>query len=256
MRDPTERFSSRVENYVRYRPGYPPALVDLLAAHCQLTPQTRVADVGSGTGKLTALFVQHGNPVWAVEPNAEMRHAAERLLAGRPGFVSVAGRAEATTLPDASVDLVAAGQAFHWFQREPARLEFARILRPGGWVALVWNERRRESSPFQVAYEHLLHAYAIDYAQVDHRRVTPQDLAAFFAPAPYRRHVLSNEQQLDRAGVQGRLLSSSYSPEEGHPNHAPMLAALDAVFDAHQVDGLVTVEYDTTVYLGHLEARP
>lgn len=118
MADSAERFSGRVADYLKYRPGYPEELLAFLRSECGLVPGSVVADVGSGTGKLAELFLSGGNTVFGIEPNAEMRLAAERLFSGRSGFHSVAGRAEATTLPDSSVDLVAVGQAFHWFDRE------------------------------------------------------------------------------------------------------------------------------------------
>ena len=165
MLSPTVRFSTRVENYVRYRPGYPDAVLAWLRAECDLTPAAVVADIGSGTGKLAELFLRNGNRVFGVEPNREMREAGEGMLAGFPNFVSVDGAAEATTLPAASVDFVTAGQAFHWFDRQTARREFARILKPGGWVVLVWNERRSDS-PFLRDYEALLREFASEYEQV------------------------------------------------------------------------------------------
>jgi SAM-dependent methyltransferase len=242
-----------VENYVKYRPGYPSAIVSLLQVECGLTADSVIADVGSGTGILTELFLKNGCPVFGVEPNREMREAAERLLAGYTRFTSVEGRAEATALDDHSVDFVTAGQAFHWFDQAQARREFARILRPGGWVVLVWNERRREATPFQIAYEHLLQTYGTDYQEVDHRRTTREDvLASFFAPAGYRQAAFANRQVFDFESLRGRLLSTSYLPEEGHPNFAPMLDALHAVFQAHQAAGQVVFDYDTHVYYGQL----
>ena len=121
--DPTRRFSNRVDDYVRYRPHYPPGVLDRLREGIALTPRTVIADVGSGTGISTELFLQNGNTVFAIEPNPEMRAAAERLLGGRPNFHSVRGTAEATTLPDGSVDCVVAAQAFHWFDPEKTRVE-------------------------------------------------------------------------------------------------------------------------------------
>ena len=148
MTDPTQRFTSRVEHYVRYRPSYPRDLLDLLETRCGLSSASVVADVGSGTGILSELFLENGNRVIGIEPNKEMREAAERRLRRHPRFTSVAGTAEATTLDDASADFVAAGQAFHWFDPERARTEFSRILKPGGWVVLAWNLRRKEATPF------------------------------------------------------------------------------------------------------------
>ncbi|MCS6844603.1 MAG: class I SAM-dependent methyltransferase [Caldilineales bacterium] len=248
MLDPTQRFSSRAQDYVRYRPGYPPALLDLLKEHCRLTPQTVVADVGSGTGLLTKLFLDYGCRVFAVEPNREMREAAEALVGGHPNFVSVAGRAEATGLPAASVDLVTAGQAFHWFEPEAAVAEFRRILAAPGGVALVWNERLVDATPFLAAYEALLQTYGTDYRAVDHRRVGRADLVRWFGAGPL--HIaLDNRQDLDLAAAQGRLLSSSYVPLAGQPGHEAMLAAFREIFAAHQVGGRVAFLYTTQVYL-------
>jgi len=155
-------------------------VVAVLRDACGLTPQSVVADIGAGTGILTELFLRNGNRVFAVEPNPEMREAGERQLKHDPNFLSVAGRAEATTLASGSVDIVAAGQAFHWFDRGPARDEFIRILKPGGWVVLIWNERLTDTTPFLKAYEQLLERYATDYAQVDHKQIDEHVLAAFF----------------------------------------------------------------------------
>ena len=168
MGDPTTRFSSRVDNYIKHRPGYPPGLLAILAEHHGLTPASTIADLGSGTGILAELFLKHGNAVLGVEPNREMREAGQQLLAGYPRFTSVTGTAEATTLPDACADLVTAGQAFHWFDRARARPELVRVLRPDGWVVLVWNDRRLAGSPFLEAYERLLRAHGTDYASVNH----------------------------------------------------------------------------------------
>ena len=185
--DARDRFSNRVEDYDRYRPGYPPALFALLREHCGLRPGHAVADIGSGTGLLTGPLLDYGNTVYAVEPNGPMRQAAERRYGGRSGFLSVDGSAEATGLPPWSVDLVVAAQAFHWFEPGAARAEFVRILRPPGWVALVWNERPHEATGFEAAYESLLARHAIDYAAVDHRRIDASRVAAFLDPSPAER---------------------------------------------------------------------
>jgi SAM-dependent methyltransferase len=227
-------------------------VVALLADECGLAPETLVADIGSGTGLLAKLFLKNGNRVIGVEPNREMREAGERLLSGYAGFTSVEGSAEATTLGDQSVDVITAGQAFHWFDRARARAEFARILRPGGWVALVWNERRASSTAFLEAYERLLRSYSSEYETLNHRQVDQATIAAFFAPGTFRIASFENRQVFDLAGVQGRLLSSSYTPEPGHPRYQPMLDELAAIVGAHQVDGTVAFEYDTNVYFGRL----
>src|SRR5256885_16806379 len=160
--DAKQRFSNRVADYVRYRPGYPPAVLDLLRAECSLRPGHVIADIGSGTGLLSELFLKNGNRVYGVEPNEAMRQAGEEYLAAYDGFSSIEGSAESTTLDDASVDFVTAGQAFHWFQQEAARTEFRRILKPDGWIVVAWNDRQMET-PFASAYEDLLVKYGTDY---------------------------------------------------------------------------------------------
>lgn len=252
MKDPTQRFSTRVDNYLRYRPSYPPQVLDLLREECGLAIDSVVADVGSGTGLLTELFLRNGNTVFAVEPNREMREAAERLLAHYERFHSVDGTAEATGLPDRSVQFVTVGQAFHWFHQDRARTEFARILKLGGWAVLLWNNRRTDSSPFLREYEQLLRDHTPEYGSVTHRRLGGGDLARFFGPGGYRTATFPNHQLFDFDGLKGRLLSSSYAPEPGQPGHDAMLARLREIFDAHQQDGKVTFEYDTQVFFGRL----
>jgi SAM-dependent methyltransferase len=250
--DPTRRFKGRAELYARHRPGYPDGVVTLLEGECGLAPGSIVADLGSGTGILAGMLLARGCRVFGVEPNAEMRAEGERALASYPGFVSVDARAEATTLPAASVDLITAAQAFHWFDRPRARAEFARILKPGGWVVLLWNLRRKDANAFAVAYERLLLEYATDYERVDHANVTDAVIAEFFSPAAFQVRVFPNRQVFDDEALEGRLLSSSYAPAPGHPNHAPMLAALRSVFDLHNERGTVAFAYDTQVYFGRL----
>jgi SAM-dependent methyltransferase len=247
--DATRRFSDRVADYVRYRPGYPDELLHCLRHDFGLSAETTVADVGSGTGISSAFLLRSGCTVFGVEPNDGMRAAAEEQLACQARFRSVAGSAEATTLPDRSVDLVAAGQAFHWFDRDAARVEFARILRPGGVAVLFWNSRSADGTPFLRGYERLLQEYGTDYAEVNHRRIDAESLRSFFG-GPVASRVFANAQTLDCDGLRGRLLSSSYTPAEGHPDRAPMLRELRALFDGHQRDGVVRIEYETDLYVG------
>lgn len=255
MPDPRERFTSRVADYVRFRPGYPAELLDCLATDCGLGAGDCVADVGAGTGILTAGLLARGMRVFAVEPNGAMRRAAEERLGSAPLFSSVAGSAEAMTLPDGSVDGVVAAQAFHWFERDKAREEFARILKPGGPVALIWNDRRPRGNPFLEAYERLLQEWGTDYAEVNHGLVDEGVLASFFSPGPFGRRAFPNAQVLDLDGLKGRVLSASYMPGPGHPSHEPMLAALEALFAHHERDGAVTLEYDTRITFGPLLPR-
>ncbi|MFS8084475.1 MAG: class I SAM-dependent methyltransferase [Acidobacteriota bacterium] len=210
-----------------------------------------IAEPGSGTGLLTKLFLKNGNQVFGVEPNAEMREAGERELATYPGFVSVDATAEATTLANNSVDFVVAGQAFHWFDRDAVQVEFSRILKPAGWVVLIWNGYYYESSPLMAAYQELVLRHGTDYQEVS-RELDHTDIESFFAPGSCRLAQFNFQQTFDYQGLEGRLLSSSFVPETGHPNYAPMLRDLRDIFDANQVDGKVTFEYQTELYYGQL----
>ena len=234
------RFSDRVADYVKYRPGYPDAAIDAIIA--TVAPKT-IADLGSGTGISARPFVKRGIEVIGVEPNAEMRAVAE-------GFESVDGTAEKTGLPDESVDMVLAAQAFHWFDAAAARAEMRRITKPPHWVALMWNERLTDT-PFLVDYEAALHVHGVDYDKVDHRNVDRERLAAFFR-APFDTIEFRNTQRFDRDGFVGRALSSSYVPQEGHPKHEGMMRALDRIFAEHAVDGFVDFRYLTLVHVGQL----
>ncbi len=256
--DSTRRFSGRVEDYVRYRPHYPDTVVDFFRESLGLRPEHVVADIGSGTGFLSELFLSNGNRVYGVEPNAEMRAAGEHYLAGFPHFTSVAGTAETTTLPETSADFVVAGQAFHWFEPAATKREFQRILRPVGWVALVWNDRKIDTTPFLRAYEVLLEQFCQDQSAVARRAKVANDsasLSRFFSPHPFSRHVTSAHfQEFNFAGLRGRLLSSSYAPLPGSLNYEPMMAGLRGLFEQHQELGLVRFEYSTEICYGRLGA--
>jgi SAM-dependent methyltransferase len=255
--NPTQRFSSRVNDYVLYRPGYPVEILELLKSECGLTTQSVIADIASGTGIFTRVLLENGNRVFGVEPNDEMRKAGESFLASYRNFTSVAGTAEATTLPDHSVDFVTAAQAAHWFDRESARKEFVRILRAGGtpavrgWTVLIWNERKTDTTLFLRAYEKLLVEFGTDYQDVRHERTTDA-IDGFFAPSPFQLRVFDSRQEFDFDGLRGRLLSSSYAPAAGHPKHEPMLRELRRIFEEDQENGRVSFEYDTRVYYGRL----
>ena len=254
MLDPTKRFSSRVENYLKYRPTYPPGIIPLLESECGLTAESIIADVGSGTGLLTELFLKHGNPVIGIEPNPEMRAAGEKVLARYPKFTSISAVAEATTLPDHSVDLVVAGQAFHWFDRQRARPEFVRVLKSGGWVVLVWNGYRVESSPLMAAYQGLVVRYGAAYSEVQ-QEAEGFDVESFCAPGSCKCARFEFQQSFDYEGLKGRFLSASYAPESNHPDYEPMLKDLRKVFEANERDGTVVFVYETVLYYGQLSAK-
>ncbi len=249
----TARFSDRVADYVKYRPDYPTALVDHLVVHCGLKPDHGVVDMGSGTGLLSQSFLQHGNRVYGVEPNAPMRAAAEDGLRAYGNFESVASQAEATPFEASSMDWIVAGQAFHWFDQRAAKLEFARILKPGGWVALVWNSRLM-SDPFHQAYERFLWAYAPDYGLVKQRRPSAAALAEFFAPAAMAMAEFDHHQMFDFEGLRGRLLSCSYAPKEDTANYGVMMEQLRSLFDHHSHQNQLIFPYTTHLYCAQLTA--
>ena len=251
MLDPTKRFSNRVENYLKYRPGYPVQIIPLLKTECGLTCSSTIADLGSGTGFMSELFLKNGNTVYGVEPNAEMRSAGERLLAKYPKFSSVNATAEATTLKANSIDLIVAGQAFHWFDDAKAKLEFKRVVKPQGWVVLVWNGFLVETSALVRGYQELLIEYGTDYQEVN-REIEDCDIAAFFAPGECRQARFPFKQVFDFEGLKGRLLSASYAPEPSNPRFEAMIEDLRQVFMANENNGRVDFDYETLVYYGQL----
>jgi SAM-dependent methyltransferase len=248
MRDPTKRFSDRAENYTKYRPSYPDAMV--LFFRTLFPPPSTIADVGSGTGILTRQLLSHGYELYAVEPNEAMRQEAEKASMDDPHFHSVDGKAEATRLANRSVDFITCAQAFHWFDRVTTRLEFCRILKENGLTALIWNERADEASMVNRQYDSLLERMAPEYQNVNHRRIALPDIQAFFAPGEVELRTFPNEQTLDREGFLGRLLSSSYVPNLGQLGHQEIIEAAAEIFDAYQVDGKITFDYETKVFVG------
>jgi SAM-dependent methyltransferase len=249
--DSAKRFSNRVQDYVRFRPGYPAELVATIGRVTGVGRGALVADIGSGTGISSRLLLDAGYRVCGVEPNREMRQAAEAGLADYPDFESVVGTAEASTLSGGAVDLIACGQAFHWFDHDAARSEWKRILRRGGSVALFWNSRRTDRTPFLRAYEQIVEDYGTDYREVNHRGLSRDLVAAFFG-GRFRRFAFPNRQVVDREGLRGRLASSSYRPAPGQSRHDAMLGEIDRVFARHQEAGVVTIEYETELYVGRL----
>jgi SAM-dependent methyltransferase len=248
----TDRFTGKAEVYAKYRPGYPRALLEHCASNCGLLPHHVVADIGSGTGKLSELFLSNGNTVFAVEPNADMRREAEALWARAGGFRSVDGRAEKTGLYPRSVDLVSAGQAFHWFEQELTRAEFRRILRPGGWVVLAWNVRDQEATPFLHAYEEFLAKFSLEYGEVHHGRLSEGDgLRAFFS-ADYGSASIANPREIDFEFVKGGYLSTSYSLPPGHDRFPRAMEQLREIFNAHQQRGRVDAPLRTVVHHGRV----
>ncbi|MCQ6562915.1 class I SAM-dependent methyltransferase [Paenibacillus mendelii] len=250
--DNTKRFSNRVDNYVKYRPGYPQALLDYLVEELGINRGSVLADVGAGTGIFTRLLLERGNVVYAVEPNKEMREAAEAQLEGDNHFISINGSAEQTTLKDASVDAILSAQAFHWFDPEPTSKEFRRILKPGGMTALIWNKRDVGRNEFATAYDQLMKRIAPDYENVKHMRLGDADYRAFFGRGSYSKASFDNEQHLTYEELLGRASSSSYTPLPGTEAYQTFVQELKALFAAHQKDGYIPFHYVTEVYYGHM----
>src|SRR5579875_2634677 len=248
----TERFSTRVEAYREFRPRYPKEVVELLRRGCGLTAEWVVADVAAGTGLLSEIFLDNGNRVIAVEPNAPMRAACAELCERYPRLECVDGTAEATGLADGAADLVTVGQAMHWFDLVPTRAEFARVLKPGGWCAVVYDHRRMGGDGFHDGYERLLVEYGGDYRAVQSKHMTDDKLAGFFAPSAMRSAVLPNHQDLTLKGLEGRVLSSSYMPQEGDAKYPAMMDAIADLFARYEQDGVVRMEYETAVAWGML----
>jgi SAM-dependent methyltransferase len=248
----TERFSDRVADYVRYRPDYPPALLDWLQHEQGVDVGWLVADIGAGTGISSKMFLDAGYRVTAVEPNASMRAAAEQWLHEYDDFRAVDGSADVTGLDDANIDLVTVAQAFHWFDEETTRREFARILRPAGLAAIWWNSRRLTGTRFLEGYEALLQKFGTDYTSVAERYADDAHMRVWFGDGYRGSASFEHGQWLDFEALRGRLMSSSYAPKAGHPQHETMLQALRELFDACAEHGAISFDYDTRIFAGHL----
>ncbi|AFY73729.1 methylase involved in ubiquinone/menaquinone biosynthesis [Synechococcus sp. PCC 7502] len=250
--DAETRFSSRVMYYNKYRPSYPNEIIGYLSHQLDLSPSSVIADIGSGTGILSELFLKNGNQVFGVEPNREMRTEAESLLKLYPNFTSIDGSAELTTLKSLSIDFIVAGQSFHWFDLQKARREFLRLLNPQSWVVLIWNDRQTDTTPFLKAYEYFLLKNSTDYEQVNHKNVNEDILNEFFGHSKYQLKQFPNEQIFDYDGLLGRTLSSSYIPLDDNRQFKAMTTLLQELFAEHSSNGVVNFKYDTKLYYGHL----
>lgn len=246
----TERFSGRVGDYAQSRPGYPAETITLLEHETGLSTSAIIADIGSGTGISSEMFLQYGCRVFGVEPNDEMRRAGEVTLQDYQEFTTVRGSAEATGLDDHSVDYVVAARAGHWFDVEMCRKEFARILRGDGWIVLMWNLRRLDTTPFLRAFEALLQQFGTDYGYVKQHTAEESRIRRLFANDEFIHRALSNAQHHDRDGFIGRIRSMSYTPAPDQPGFAVLMDAADRIYHEHQQDGIVTIEYDTEIYWG------
>jgi SAM-dependent methyltransferase len=252
--DPTERFGNRAKAYARARPGYPPQAIDALAQALRLPAGAQIVDLGCGTGLSCEAFLRAGFGVVGVEPNEAMRLHAQRLASVWPRFAVVAGRAEATGLDEGQADLVVAAQAFHWFDVAATRAEALRILRRPALAALVWNDRRAEGSAFAEGYEALVRRFSPDYLEIRHRHERTDRVAGFFGHVDWATIRVEHADLLDYATLAQRMSSASYLPTPGQPDHAPMMAELQALFDGTAREGAVCMEFETRVLFGEIAA--
>ncbi len=246
-----ERFSNRVGNYAKYRPSYPPEVLDLFRDEMNLQKSSVIADIGSGTGISAKLFLENGNTVFGVEPNEAMRRAAEKFLQNFPNFKSIKGTAENTTLTENSVDFVIAAQAFHWFDKTKTRNEFRRILRDNGFIALIWNERQLNTTVFLRDYEKLLIEFGTDYQNVRHENIDKEILQDFFL-TDIGQATFQNIQSLDFDGLKGRMLSASYIPTKENPRFTEMLKKLQFLFAEHAENGRIDILYNTNIFYAQI----
>ncbi|GGH77409.1 ubiquinone/menaquinone biosynthesis C-methylase UbiE [Pullulanibacillus pueri] len=247
-----QSFSNKVRDYVKYRPTYPSDAIDYLYDVVKLDEQSTVADIGAGTGKLSELLVGRGTTVIAVEPNLEMRVASEQILGHEPHFHAVEGSAESTGLSNDSVDFIVCAQAFHWFDRSATQLEFKRILKENGKVILVWNTRQTNGTPFLEGLEQLLLNYGMNYAEVNHKNISENELLSFFKENTMEKSVFKIEQLFDFEGLCGRVMSSSYTPMPEHPNYDPLIEQLRKLFNRYEKNGKVTFIYETELFWGEI----
>lgn len=252
--DVTQRFSDRVAAYAEARIGYPPEFVDHLRKAIGLAPGWTVADMGSGTGLSAEPLLDAGCSVIGVEPSDSMRAAAEAALGGRPGFRSVAGRAEASGLPDGCADLAVAACAFHWFDPGATAREWGRVLRGEKWAALLWTLRRPEASAFMGAFEGVIERWGTDWPQVKARYAEPGAMGVLFGVGAWEVARFGSHQVVDWAGLAARVRSTSYVPGPGKAGHDGMMADLRAVYEAHAVDDRVRIEYAVPMFYGRVVA--
>jgi SAM-dependent methyltransferase len=246
---PTERFSGIVENYARYRPGYPGEIISILEEKYNMENGKVIGDIGSGTGIFSKLLIEAGYFVFCVEPNDEMRIYSENEFAGLQNFKSVKGTAEKTNLSSQSVDAITAAQSFHWFDTFPVIDEFNRILKPDGYIILIWNDRRSDNNDFMNQYEKLLTRYCPDYSETSHKNYSSDRINSIFSGYNIDFYQIENHQDLNLDAFLGRLKSCSYCLKKDHENYNLLMDEITTLHTAFQSNGIVRFEYDTIMYV-------
>jgi len=252
--EPTTRFTDKAKYYHSGRPGYPKEVLTIIKNITNISPDPTsiIADIGSGTGKLSEIFLKYGVTVVGVEPNKAMREIAESRMKGYKNFISIDGTAESTGIEDHSVDLITVGQSFHWFNLPKTRKEFQRILKPDRYVVIVWNNRNAEISQFFREYKTLLTDFGTDYHEVTKAKISKEDFSDFFGSDNYERFLRPNKQWMDYEGLRLRLLSTSYIPPEESDSYPAMIQRLKELFKKHQINKSVSLDYETEILIGKI----
>jgi len=246
--NPLERFSRVTDDYTKYRPGYPEGIVGVLTNEYALSVSSVIADIGSGTGKLSKLFLDNGNTLYAVEPNLQMRQSAESIFGENSKFISINGSAENSMLQNNLADFVVCGQAFHWFHVDKALIEFERILKKNGIVALIWN-KRDDSRKMMAEYKKLIKKYCPERKKIGNPNFTKKDMDRIFKPHPVKYYTFGYYQILDFEELAGRLRSSSYSPPVESVLYNQLMLKLKVLFDEYQQDGKIRFNYKTEMFV-------
>jgi ubiquinone/menaquinone biosynthesis C-methylase UbiE len=265
MPDNTQRFTGRATIYDRYRQRYPThEILSRLREWCGLTPDWLIADIGAGTGMLAEVFLENGNRVIAIEPNPDMREQMrpsieQHLRRPVPQLEIVDASAEATTLPPASIDLIAVGRAFHWFDEERAIAEFRRILSPTGWAIAAADRDRDCTDPAYrdqiAAYEELISTHGIDYARVVRSGYRGYEKMNAMFDGQLHHERLPGHRQLDWTTFSGHTKSLSVTPQPTHPGYKAFEQALRQYFDRYAEEGILTMPTTCWINAGRFRAN-
>lgn len=253
MKQGSERYSDKTEDYAKYRPNFPDELVEYLYMKGDISNTAVIADIGSGTGRFTRLLLEKGNLVYGVEQNNEMRIKAEELLSQFSKFVSIKGSAERTGLEDKSIDLITIAQAFHWFNKEESLMEFKRILKDNGQVFIVWDDFVSDYNDFTKELSAASSTFRNVQPQSDVKKSTRNEMIEeFFKDNKYITTTFMREIYQGFDGIKGGMLSASYAPKLGEENYEVFILELQRVFDKYQNNGSVCTAFRSVCYLGRL----
>lgn len=248
-----ERYSSKTDDYAKYRPNFPNEIVEFLYSNDFINSNSIIADIGSGTGRFTRLLLEKGNKVYGVERNDEMRAKAEQLLSQYSNFISIRGSAEETVLTDNTIDLITAAQAFHWFNKEKCLSEFKRIIKKNGKVLILWDDFLTNYNNFSIEYGKVLNKYRIvELGQMEKRFTRTEMISDFFRNNKYETLSFTHEIYQNFNSIKGGALSASFTPKPDEVNYKPFLLELQEVFEKFQSEGKVLTAFQTICYLGKI----